>query len=121
VNGQKPTTTGDADDRRRLLRCEKCGASLVGFLPDLLRYTREGWPKCCGRVMAVFAEETPEALQCEAPVPKGAPVAVPDEARELLDRAKDGAEQVAADIKKSKELLESPGAQADGAKPAGKN
>jgi hypothetical protein len=23
---------------------------------DLLRYTREGWPKCCEQVMALFTE-----------------------------------------------------------------
>jgi hypothetical protein len=23
---------------------------------DLLRYTRQGWPKCCGSVMALFTE-----------------------------------------------------------------
>ena len=45
-----------ADGRRRLLRCEKCGASLVTFRADLLRYTREGRPKCCGQTMVLFME-----------------------------------------------------------------
>lgn len=41
---------------RRLLRCDACGRSEECSAAVLLRYTREGWPRCCGAVMAVFTE-----------------------------------------------------------------
>lgn len=41
---------------RRLLRCDVCGYSRDCSPEASLRYTREGWPKCCGQVMVLFAE-----------------------------------------------------------------
>lgn len=41
---------------RRLLRCDGCGRTDAVPPADLLRYTREGWPRCCGAVMHLFAE-----------------------------------------------------------------
>lgn len=46
---------------RRLLRCDTCARSEENSAEELLRYTREGWPKCCGQVMAVFTEAVPSA------------------------------------------------------------
>ncbi|MBN9121258.1 MAG: hypothetical protein J0I06_19255 [Planctomycetes bacterium] len=40
----------------RIVRCGACGRSVECTITDLLRYTREGWPKCCGQVMAFFTE-----------------------------------------------------------------
>jgi hypothetical protein len=39
-----------------LLWCSACGRADECAPADLLRYTREGWPRCCGQVMAYFAE-----------------------------------------------------------------
>jgi hypothetical protein len=39
---------------RRLVNCARCGRSDECSASDLLRFTREGWPKCCGQVMALF-------------------------------------------------------------------
>jgi DNA-directed RNA polymerase subunit RPC12/RpoP len=47
----EPTT-----DPRRLLRCLACGQTTEVINTDLLRYTRQGWPKCCGHVMAYFTQ-----------------------------------------------------------------
>ena len=41
---------------RRLLRCDLCGRTDEPSPSDLLRYTRTGWPRCCGQVMALFTE-----------------------------------------------------------------
>jgi hypothetical protein len=41
---------------RRLVRCDSCERMVECSAADLLRYTREGWPKCCGQVMALFTE-----------------------------------------------------------------
>ena len=45
-------TTGS----RRLVRCDQCGRSNECSASELLRYTRQGWPKCCGQVMGLFIE-----------------------------------------------------------------
>jgi hypothetical protein len=41
---------------RRLVRCDQCGRTDECSPSELLRFTREGWPKCCGQVMALFTE-----------------------------------------------------------------
>jgi hypothetical protein len=41
---------------RRLLRCPACGRTDDVTHADLMRYTRVGWPKCCGLTMAYFTE-----------------------------------------------------------------
>lgn len=41
---------------RRTVRCEQCGRADECSASDLLRFTREGWPRCCGQVMALFTE-----------------------------------------------------------------
>jgi hypothetical protein len=38
----------------RLIRCEVCGRTDPCSVGDLLRFTREGWPKCCGAVMTYY-------------------------------------------------------------------
>jgi hypothetical protein len=47
-----PKATGT----RRLLHCDVCGRAVVVADDDLLRYAREGWPRCHGEVMAYFTE-----------------------------------------------------------------
>ena len=55
--GDQDTSRRDrSTDRRRLVRCDQCGRADECSASDLLRYTREGWPKCCGNVMALFSE-----------------------------------------------------------------
>ena len=41
---------------RRLVRCVQCGRADECSPEELLRYTREGWPRCCGQVMALLME-----------------------------------------------------------------
>jgi hypothetical protein len=41
---------------RRLVRCNQCGRNGEVGYKDLLRYTRAGWPMCCGQVMGYYAE-----------------------------------------------------------------
>jgi hypothetical protein len=41
---------------RRVIRCHHCGKSREVTYPDLLRYTRAGWPMCCGQIMGYFVE-----------------------------------------------------------------
>lgn len=41
---------------RRLVRCDVCDRTVECSASDLLRYTREGWPRCCGQVMALYTE-----------------------------------------------------------------
>lgn len=45
-----------APGSRRLVRCDQCGRSDECSASDLLRFTREGWPRCCGQVMVMFIE-----------------------------------------------------------------
>jgi hypothetical protein len=47
---------GSNTNPRRLVRCDTCDRTVECSAADLLRYTREGWPKCCGQVMAMFTE-----------------------------------------------------------------
>ena len=47
---------GSRSNPRRLVRCDACNRMVECSAADLLRYTREGWPKCCGQVMALFTE-----------------------------------------------------------------
>jgi hypothetical protein len=42
---------------RRLLRCDSCGRTVECTGSEVLRYTREGWPKCCNEVMTLFTED----------------------------------------------------------------
>lgn len=46
-------------DGLSLLRCPACGRTDVCAPAERLRYTREGWPKCCGQVMAYFTQAEP--------------------------------------------------------------
>ncbi len=46
----------DDAGHRRLLRCDSCGRSVWCDPADLLRFTRQGWPKCCGQTMPLFSE-----------------------------------------------------------------
>lgn len=55
---------------RRLLWCDLCSLCLERSQEDLLRYTRDGWPQCCGQVMTVFAES-------ERPAPRKGPSETP--------------------------------------------
>jgi hypothetical protein len=41
---------------RSLLHCDVCGRAVVVSDDDLVRYTRDGWPRCHGEVMAYFTE-----------------------------------------------------------------
>ncbi|MBN9120670.1 MAG: hypothetical protein J0I06_16220 [Planctomycetes bacterium] len=53
---------GTDTNPRRLVRCDACDRTVGCSATDLLRYTREGWPRCCGQVMALFTETgRPEA------------------------------------------------------------
>ena len=44
---------------RRLLRCDQCWLVKEVTHADLMRFTREGWPKCCQRTMGYFIEAVP--------------------------------------------------------------
>jgi hypothetical protein len=46
-----PTPTGP---NFHLLRCLACGNTVECRAADILRYTRDGWPSCCGEVMTLF-------------------------------------------------------------------
>jgi hypothetical protein len=41
---------------RRIVRCDQCGRSRDVAYADLLRYTKVGWPMCCGGVMGYYVE-----------------------------------------------------------------
>ena len=47
------------DPLRRLLRCNTCGTTVMHTAEEMLAYTRQGWPKCCGEVMALYVESPP--------------------------------------------------------------
>ena len=49
---------GGKAEPRRLLLCNVCGRAIECSAGELLRYTREGWPGCCGQVMAFYTEPT---------------------------------------------------------------
>ncbi len=36
-----------------ILRCSACGNTLPCSRPDMLRFTKAGWPKCCAGVMVL--------------------------------------------------------------------
>ena len=55
VANADPGLSGKAEPRR-LLQCNVCGRTIECSVGELLRYTREGWPKCCGQVMAFYTE-----------------------------------------------------------------
>ena len=47
-----------ATDRPRpVLLCPACGRADRPSVADLLRYTRAGWPRCCGQVMVLADAE----------------------------------------------------------------
>lgn len=50
--------TDDEIGVRRVLLCNACGRRMDCSAEQLLGYTREGWPRCCGQVMAFFVEAT---------------------------------------------------------------
>ena len=60
---------------RRLLRCDRCGRADEATHADLLRHTRDGWPKCCGQTMAYFAEA--ERPRMSEPTPPEGPALPP--------------------------------------------
>jgi hypothetical protein len=47
---------GNIPTGRRIVRCDQCGRSRDVAYADLLRYTKVGWPMCCGRVMGYYVE-----------------------------------------------------------------
>jgi hypothetical protein len=53
---QNRDSLGSQSNPRRLVRCDSCNGTVECSAADLLRYTREGWPKCCGQVMGLFTE-----------------------------------------------------------------
>lgn len=62
----------DEGGARRALQCNACGRWVDCSAEQLLNYTREGWPRCCGRVMALLMETTRHAAR-EDRRPGGAP------------------------------------------------
>lgn len=57
-----PSPQTGPQDAQRLLRCAACGRTDEVSATDLLRYTKAGWPRCCGEVMALY-------LQADKPGP----------------------------------------------------
>jgi hypothetical protein len=57
-----PTPQFPAPTGRRLLRCDACGRTDDATHADLMRHTREGWPKCCGQMMDYLVAST--AARC---------------------------------------------------------
>lgn len=56
MSAEEDATAARTDDPRRIVRCNTCGRVVECTATDLLRYTREGWPKCCGHVVTCFTE-----------------------------------------------------------------
>jgi hypothetical protein len=46
---------------RWTLKCRVCGRTSVADTDELLKFVTDGWPRCCGEVMAVLVEPTDEA------------------------------------------------------------
>ena len=42
-----------------LLWCQTCNRAAGGTDADWKRYERDGWPTCCGRLMACYAPSLP--------------------------------------------------------------
>jgi hypothetical protein len=51
-----PVPARHGTGRRRLLRCNVCSRTVECSKGELLRFTREGWPRCCAAVMFLFIE-----------------------------------------------------------------
>lgn len=64
-----------------LLWCGACGRSEAKTATEVLGYTRIGWPKCCGQVMAYFAAERPSAIDTALDKP-----ALPNSGDTTLDK-----------------------------------
>lgn len=58
---------------RRVVQCNTCGCAVECSADELLRYTREGWPRCCGQVMAFFTEPSRPAADARLILPKSDP------------------------------------------------
>jgi hypothetical protein len=50
----EPDTTAPAPPVH-LLHCLTCGVSIECRPGDVLRFTRTGWPQCCGGAMTLYA------------------------------------------------------------------
>ena len=57
---------------RRVLRCDRCAKSTEATHADLMRFTRDGWPKCCGDTMGYFVE-APRPSATDTTPPDGTP------------------------------------------------
>jgi len=42
--------------QRRIVRCDRCGRSFICEPEEVLRYIRDGWPRCHGEEMRYFTE-----------------------------------------------------------------
>lgn len=59
---------------RRELYCATCGRVVRVATTSLLRFTQEGWPKCCGEVMALRDNDRPAETDYEMqPLRDGGP------------------------------------------------
>jgi hypothetical protein len=47
--GEGPDASAGVTER--VLLCSTCGRCSRPSMEELLRYTRVGWPRCCGEVM----------------------------------------------------------------------
>jgi hypothetical protein len=56
-----PRDSRPPDKMRRELYCANCGRTDRVTTGALLRFSREGWPKCCGETMAVRDGDQGEA------------------------------------------------------------
>jgi hypothetical protein len=46
-----------------ILVCQSCRKVVDCSLDDFLRFTRDGWPRCCGEVMAQYGPVEKTALE----------------------------------------------------------
>ena len=58
--------TADLPVFRQQLVCQSCGGRRDCTLTAAVRYTRCGWPRCCGEVMALTAAPDHETRAIEA-------------------------------------------------------
>jgi hypothetical protein len=49
-----PTPDPTPTTNVHLLHCLGCGVTIPCRPADLQRFTRAGWPRCCGEVMTLF-------------------------------------------------------------------